>query len=91
MMYSLGKLQLDTIVLVDFFEVYTLYKTICILIGVFHCAKRILVEFMSPQIEVDHFHIIGIILSWKVCWFLSGVILMPLNQLGWMIHICWLF
>ena len=45
-MYSLGQLELDTIILVEFFEVYTLQKTICLLIGLCRCAKYILTEFI---------------------------------------------
>ena len=90
LMYFPGRLELDITTLVELFEVYTLLKTICILIGVCHCAKRMLIEFLTPWIEVDNWQILGIFLSWKIFWVRSNVVWMLLNQLGWMIHIFWL-
>ena len=54
MMYSPCLPELDTIVFVYLFDVYTLLKTTFILIGVCHCAKLILIEFMSPRLKVDN-------------------------------------
>ena len=73
-MYSLGQLELETIVLVEYFAVYTLLKTIFLLIRLCHRAKHIFTEFISPQIEEDHCQNIGIIPSWTVFWVCSYVI-----------------
>ena len=66
LVHSLGRLEQDTIMLVDLFEVYNLLKTVCISIGVWHCEKRIFIEVLSTRIEVDYFQIFGIIMSWTV-------------------------
>ena len=63
LMYFLGGLELDNIMIVELFEVYTIYKTIFLLIGVCHCAKRNFIEFMPPRTEVDHCHILGTLLA----------------------------
>ena len=57
---------MDTIVLVELFEVYNLLKTFCLLIELFHREKRILSKFIYPKIEVAHFQILGIIPSCTV-------------------------
>ena len=64
-----------------------LYKNNFLLIGVCHCAELILIEFLYPRIELDICHIIVIVLSWMVFWVCFHIILMPLNQHGWMIHL----
>ena len=48
MMYSLGQLELDTIMIVDLFEVYTILKTIFLFFGVRNCARLIIIEFLFP-------------------------------------------
>ena len=87
--YLLGKLELDSIMLVQLFGVYTLH--------IFPPFDRImsLYEthfnwFFSPWVEVDHFQIIGIITSWTVLLGLSGWIWMLLNELGWILHLWWI-
>ena len=68
-----------------------LIEFLYILLLICHCEKLIQIEFLSPQIEVDHFQILGIILSWTVFWVHFDVIWIHLNQIGWMIHLCWLY
>ena len=61
MIYYLVQLELDTIMLIEFFDEYSLQKTIYLLIGLCCCVKRISTEFTSPRVEVDHCHILGTI------------------------------
>ena len=43
-------------------------------LGVCHCAKRIWIKFLSPQIEVDFFQKYGIFISWTIFWVYYDVI-----------------
>ena len=61
------------------------------MIGLCHCAKPILIEFLSPRIYVDHFQIIGMIMSWTVFFVRYDAILMIMNQIGCMLHLFWIY